>query len=74
MNDVELKIAEIAAQVTENRKLLKLTQAELAELAQVSPTFVFELENGKQTVSLNRVISVCLAVGLKLELRVRTDD
>lgn len=74
MTEVEQQIAEIAARVTENRKMLKLTQAELAELAQVSPTFVFELENAKPTVSLNRVISVCLAVGLKFDLKVRTDE
>lgn len=70
MDGIELKVAEIAGAVKARRKLLGLTQAELAELVEVSPTFIFELENGKPAVSLNRVIAVLFGLGLVLELRV----
>lgn len=74
MNEIEQRIAEFGREVARRRKALRLTQAELAELAEVSPTFVFELENGKPTVSLNRAMAVSLTVGLKFELRVRTNE
>ena len=74
MPSVDLRIAEIARTVKARRKLLGLTQAELAELVGVSPTFVFELENAKPTVSLNRVIAVLVGLGLQLELRVGVNE
>jgi y4mF family transcriptional regulator len=63
----------IAGIVRARRKDLGLTQLELAELAEVSPRFVFDLENGKPTVSLDRVLLVTKTLGLKLDLRVSTD-
>lgn len=40
--------------VKEKRKHLKLTQPELAEKAGVGLRFLRELENGKQSVRLNK--------------------
>lgn len=53
------------------RKELGLTQTELAELAGVSPRFVFDLENAKPTVALDRFRLVIKALGLSLLLEVR---
>lgn len=59
--------------VRARRKELGLTQSQLAELAGVSSRFVFDLEAGKQTVSLDRVLLVLKVLGLKLNLRVSSD-
>jgi len=40
----------------------------VAELAGVSERFVHALENGKQSVQLDKVIAVLSALGLHLEL------
>lgn len=57
---------EFAAVVQGRREQLGLRQEELAELAGCSPRFVHELENGKATVQLDKVISVLAALGLHL--------
>lgn len=63
----------INAVVRARRKELGLTQAQLAELAGVSPRFVFDLEAGKPTVSLDRLLVVLKALGLKMNLAVSRD-
>jgi HTH-type transcriptional regulator / antitoxin HipB len=64
---------EIKTVVRARRKELGLTQAQLAELSRVSPRFIFDLEAGKPTVSLDRVLLVLKVLGLKLDLRVSSD-
>lgn len=51
------------------RKELRLTQQELADLAGVSPRFIHELENGKPTVRLDRLLAVANTLGLELVWR-----
>ena len=50
------------------RRALGLRQDELAALAGVSERFVYALENGKQSVQLDKVVAVLSALGLHLEL------
>jgi HTH-type transcriptional regulator / antitoxin HipB len=50
------------------RRQVRLRQDELADLAGVSERFVYALENGKQSVHLDKVIAVLSALGLHLEL------
>ena len=57
-----------AAAVRSRRRQLRLRQDELADLAGVSERFVYSLENGKQTVQLDKVIAVLAALGMHLEL------
>lgn len=52
------------------RKDLKLTQAQLAELAQVSPRYVFDLEDGKTSVRLDKLLPVLETLGLTMNLKV----
>jgi y4mF family transcriptional regulator len=54
--------------VRSRRRQLRLRQDELADLAGVSERFVYSLENGKQSVQLDKVIAVLSALGLHLEL------
>lgn len=62
----------IAAQLRRRRKQLNLTQQDLAELAGVSLRFIHDLENGKPTVRLERVLAVAKTLGYELRL-VRRD-
>ena len=48
------------------RKEYQLRQEEVAEFARVSERFVREVEKGKQTVRLDKLIDVLAAVGLEL--------
>ena len=59
---------ELAAVVLGRREQLGLRQEELADLAGCSARFVHELENGKETVQLSKVVSVLGALGLRLQV------
>jgi len=52
--------------ITIRRKYLGLTQRQLAELAGVGEVFLRQLEHGKTTVRLDRVLAVTLALGLRI--------
>ncbi len=65
--------AQIGATVRGRRKLLRLTQKQLAELASCGPDFLYDLERGKPTVQLGKLVAVLDALGLKLEV-VRAGD
>lgn len=56
----------LAAVVFARREALRLRQEELAELADCSPRFVHDLEAGKRTVQLDKVLAVLDALGLGL--------
>lgn len=56
----------IATFIKDKRKQLKLTQPELAERAGVGLRFVRELEQGKQTVQLDKVNQVLDLFGSEL--------
>ena len=50
------------------RRGLGLTQAELAALAGVGLAFMYELEQGKPTVRLDKLLDVARVLGLELRL------
>ena len=58
--------ANIGIFIKEKRKQLKLTQPELAERAGVGLRLVRELEQGKQTVQLDKVNQVLSLFGSEL--------
>lgn len=51
------------------RKQLGLTQAELADLSGVSARFVFDVKNGKPSVSFDKLLLVISTLGLELVAR-----
>jgi len=53
------------------RKAQGATQAEFASLCGVGVRFISELENGKPTVELGKVLTVLNSLGLKLKLEPR---
>lgn len=60
---------ELRAAILTRRRKLGLTQQELADLCGAGVVFVYELEKGKPTVRLDKVLDVLEALGLQLVLR-----
>lgn len=67
-----LTMREAAAVVRELRWERNWTQAELAERAHVSRSFVADLETGKATLEAAKLFDVFQAFGLEIALRDRS--
>ena len=59
---------DLAAAVRKQRKVLKLTQIALGKFAGCGADFIYDLENGKPTVRLDKLIDVLTILGLQLTL------
>lgn len=59
----------LGAALRRRRKALGLNQAELAALAGVGLAFLYELEHGKATVRIDKLLAVLGVLGVELELR-----
>ena len=59
---------DISAAIKNRRKNLKLTQAECATFCGVGLRFFSELENGKQSLHLGKVMQVLQMLGLKMQI------
>ena len=55
--------------VRQHRRLTGLSQAELAKLAGVGKTVVFDIEHGKETVQLDTLKKVLSVLNIKLVLQ-----
>lgn len=62
---------ELATRVRERRAELRLTQPELAELAEVSERFVRLVESGKDSVRLDKLQPLLAVLGLEFQLKLR---
>lgn len=60
--------AAIGRQVRAARKAQRLTQPELALIANVGVRFIVDLENGKETCQLGLALGVMRALGMDLEI------
>ncbi len=67
-----LSSADLGAIIRDRRKQLALTQLELAELANSGNRFIVEVENGKPTVQLQKVLDLVQLLGLELVVRAKT--
>ncbi|MHB8637930.1 MAG: type II toxin-antitoxin system Y4mF family antitoxin [Fimbriimonadaceae bacterium] len=66
--DTEQVSRSLGVAVRDRRKALGLTQAELAGLAGCGPLFVIELERGKPTIRVDKLIAVLVVLGLQLRV------
>ena len=62
------EVGTLGAAVRQVRKAHGLTQAELAGLAGTGPRFISELERGKASTELGKVLDVLAVLGLRLLL------
>jgi len=54
--------------IREHRKAAGLSQLQLAEMAGVGKTVVFDLENGKETIQLNTLRKILQVLNIKVQL------
>lgn len=66
-----MTVSEIGAEVRTRRRALGLRQDELAGAAGVGLRFVVDLEAGKSTIQLGKVLQVLDTLGLALEVGAR---
>jgi HTH-type transcriptional regulator / antitoxin HipB len=59
---------ELGKAIRKQRKSLKLTQQQLGQFAGCGALFVHDLERGKPTVRLHKVVDVLKVLGLQLTL------
>lgn len=58
---------DIGRQVKRQRKQLGMNQAELAMVSGTGVRFISDLENGKETCEVGKVLKVLASLGLKIE-------
>ena len=63
--DIDYKL--IGKRIRNKRKQLHMTQAELAELADISATYISFIESGKKGLSLSCLLSICSALGTTMD-------
>ncbi len=61
-------IQAIGSKIRKERTSQSLTQTELGDLSGVSINFISQLEQGKETVQMNRVLMVLETLGLTLKV------
>lgn len=59
---------DLGAAIRRQRKVLRLTQQQLGELAGCGVAFLYLLETGKPTVRMDKVLDVLMVLGLQLRL------
>lgn len=69
-----MDVARLGAFVRSQRKERGLTQLDLCELAGVSDRFLRELEHGKTSAEVGKVIAVLAVLGFDLEPVVHRSD
>jgi transcriptional regulator with XRE-family HTH domain len=66
-----LSIKEIGKQIKERRNNLRVTQADLAELAGVSPNTLYKIERGQANPSVRILFKILDVLGLQIDLKVK---
>ena len=67
-------ITDISEVVKKRRKSLGLTQSECAAMCNVGNRFFSELENGKETLHIGKIINCLQILGINISLTNREDN
>lgn len=62
---------EIGKIIKERRKLLKIKQQELADLAGISINTLTKIERGESNPSINKLIAILDTLGLELSIQIK---
>lgn len=62
-------VSELGKLIKDTRKSQGLTQADLAISANVGVRFIVDLENGKETAQIGKILQVCQMLGLEIEIK-----
>ena len=63
-----MAVAKIGETIKKVRKEQKVTQVQLAQLSNVGYRFVLDLEAGKKTIQLGKVLAVMETLGIRVNL------
>jgi transcriptional regulator with XRE-family HTH domain len=66
-NQLEINYKRLGATIKEARKLKQMTQEELAEKTNLSPTHISNIETGKAKVSLVALLSISNELGYSID-------
>lgn len=61
-------VKDLATLVKQQRKKMGMTQSEASALCNVGTRFLSDLENGKPTLQIDKVLSVAKLFGLKISV------
>lgn len=61
----------IGVQIKERRKVLNITQTELADLAGISINTVVAVERGQGDPKISTYLSICEVLGLEMEMKLK---
>lgn len=64
-----LEPGELASIIRQHRRAARLSQLQLAELAGVGKTVVFDIEKGKSTVRLDTLRKILNVLNIRVELK-----
>ena len=59
---------ELAYTIKTHRKAAKLSRAQLAEIAGVGKTVIYDIEHGKETIQLDTLHKILKILNIKIEL------
>ena len=66
-------IKDVGARIREARKSKRLSQNELAEMINISPSHMSDIENGKKTIKLDILMRLTEALQVSADWLLRTD-
>ena len=66
-----LLIEEIGKQIKERRDSLRITQVDLAEMAEISPNTLYKIERGQTNPSLDVLLKITNVLGLEIKLIIK---
>ncbi|MCC8101899.1 MAG: helix-turn-helix domain-containing protein [Clostridiales bacterium] len=62
-----MDLTEIGSRIRQARREKKITQEKLAELSDVTPHYIYEIEHGMKAMSLDTLEKISLALDLSLD-------
>ncbi len=70
-NTLRKKMKRIGIQIKERRKVLEITQTELADLAGISTNTVVAVERGQGDPKISTYLSICEVLGLEMATKLK---
>lgn len=64
-----MTVEEIGKIIRETRKKQGITQSALAMTANTAPRFISDLENGKPTCEIGKVLQIIRCLGISIEMK-----
>ncbi|MCL2335451.1 MAG: helix-turn-helix transcriptional regulator [Endomicrobia bacterium] len=65
---------QLGSKIQESRKKQNLTQRELAAASGVGARFIVDLEKGKETAEIGKVLKVVKMLGIEIDIKIPAGD